>query len=156
MNLNFFKKNTTMNKMERLAGLIGREASAITAEDLAAVNAELASVGINGVQLVSAEDATNAANAAAAVENLATVQAALESEQAELAASQAQVTALGAQVTSLNAELTAYKPDDAAAAAAAAAAKLGENGVDRETAGQEDENVDDRIQRQVMEQFEMN
>lgn len=156
MNLNFFKKNTTMNKMEKLAGLIGREPSAITAEDLASVNAELHSVGINGVQLISAEDASNAANAAAAIENLATVQAALETAQAELAASQAQVNALGEQVTSLNAELTAYKPDAAAAAAAVAAAKVGENGEDKETSAQEEENVDDRIQRQVMEQFEMN
>jgi ABC-type transporter Mla subunit MlaD len=141
MNLNFLKRKTAMNKLEKLAGLIGLEASAITAEMLAEVNAELTAVGITGVNLVSADAENQLATATEALANATTQVEALTAEVAtmteQLTAAQTDLTTANNNLATANAELVKYKPDAAAAAAAAAAANLGENGEDRETAADE-------------------
>lgn len=125
-----FQKNPTMHKLEKLAGLIGREAASISAEELAAVNEELAAAGINGLVLAAATTA-EVENPLQATVNELTASLATATEQ--LTASQEEITALGGQVAHLTAELEKYKPDADAAAAAAAAAAVGEKGKDKET-----------------------
>jgi hypothetical protein len=83
-----------MNKMEKLGQLKNLAPEAITAEMVAAVNAELVEAGISGVEVNLTGALKNATEA--------------------LTAAQTKSTELESKVSGLEAEVTKWKPKDAA------------------------------------------
>lgn len=109
--MSLFSKKTHMQKeLTALKALNGREASAITAEEIAAANQELVDAGFKGVEL-SLAGAWTKANA-----TLAEKTTALETAEAATTTTEAELATANERISTLEAELKEYKPEAAAAA----------------------------------------